>query len=323
MNRTCYIALATVAGLGAANAADFKTYNNASASYSWTWNKTKADQQVVDGQPQAVTYDHIGTLAGGLRSDSGSANASLRARAGASRIDNGLPELPPEPYKTATGTTYAYPVPSNYTGAFGLYAGDVSLYAAMAFPNAGNVHSGTYTQALVNSYLADPNRPAEETILEAMAVSRMDISIGSLAADTTLLSFQLRIQGLGPSVANVESGTYLSTYDALRQIVPVTLNIGGVEIDMLDAELLSYADIGVGSRHAYVGGGMEEVWEFTWDLSTFTGDLEDLEISFANYPSSVITGLAVNAVPEPSTYALILAAGIGGVALARRRRMAA
>jgi|GEM_PF-1887533 len=306
----------------------FHTYSNTLSTDSWNWMKTKADQAVIEGTPQPVLYSHIGTLQSGLRPDSGNANASFRLVSGPSRIDNGLPEMPPEPYATDSGTSYAYPVPSGYTGVFGLYNGDVSAYPSAAFPNAMNVLGGTYTQALVNGVLANP--PAYD-VVDATMSSKFELTLQSIAPETTGIVFQLRIQGLGPTVANQQSGTYLTTYDVVQQISPLTLTINGGElVPMLEANLLSYTDLGVGSRHSYAGNGLEELWEFRWDLSGIEDPLLNLSIGFVNYPTSVISGFTltqvssfeVAAVPEPSTLALLGGGAVLGLLRWRRLRRA-
>lgn len=301
-------------------AADLRTYENG-ITESWTWSQTKADQTTIEGVPQPVTYSHIGTLATGLRPDSGSVGATLTKVTGPARIDNGLPELPPEPYKTATGTTSAYPVPPGYTGAFGLYNGDVSAYAAAAFPNAMNILSGTYSQAMIDTWKANGGWTNPTSPEEAAAYSRFDLTLDHPSTAMQTLVFQIRIQGMGPTVANQASGTYLTTYDVVQQVSPIVLTYNGTEtLEISNRELLSYVDLGVGSRHAYATGGMEEIWEFSWDFSSLGVSIEDISISFTNYPTSVITGLSVTqVVPEPSTWAL-MALGLGFVAYRLRGR---
>lgn len=299
-------------------AADLRTYEN-SITESWTWSKTKADQVVVEGVPQAVTYSHIGSLDAGLRPDSGNAGTLLTKVSGPARIDNGLPELPPEPYASATGTTYAYPVPAGYTGAFGLYNGDVSAYAAAAFPNATSILSGTYTQAALDTWKNNGGWTNPTSPEEAAAYSRFELTLENPTSGLQQLVFQMRIQGMGPTEANQQAGTYLTTYDVVRQVSPITLTYNGGQIlEISNSELISYLNLGVGSRHSYAPGGMEEIWEFSWDFSSLGVPIEDLSISFTNYPTSVITGLSVSqVVPEPSTWMLM---GVGAAFMAYRLR---
>jgi len=318
------IALPSVAALALAAssaplfAADLRTYEN-SITESWTWSQTKADQVVVGGVPQAVTYSHIGTLDAGLRPDFGNAGVLLTKITGPARIDNGLPELPPEPYASSTGTTYAYPVPTGYTGAYGLYNGDVSAYAAAAFPNAGSILSGTYTQAALDTWKNNGGWTSSTSPEEAAAYSRFELTLDSPAEGLQQLVFQMRIQGMGPTVAAQQAGTYLTTYDVVRQISPITLTYNGGQIlELSNSELISYLNLGVSSRHSYAPGGMEEIWEFTWDFSSLGVDVNDVTVSFTNYPTSVITELSVSqVVPEPSTWMLM---GIGVAFIVYRLR---
>lgn len=308
--------------------------HSALASDSWTWNKTRADQVSIEGVPQAVTYDHIGSLATGLRGDSGSSSAQLRMISGPARIDNGLPELIPEPYRSATGTSYAYNVPSGYTGVFGLYAGDASAYAAMMFPNASAVYSGSYTQAMVNDYHASGgwagywaqfDEEAQEFysfangIEDLMAASRFSIDIDAVNPAATSILFQIRVQGLGPTVANVENGTYITTYGAAWQLGGITFTYNDTEsLGLSGAELVSYTTTPVGSRHAYVHAGYEEIWEFNWDITGL--DVDNFSIGFGNYPTSVISGLTVSQIPEPSSVVLLGAGALFTLLRARRRK---
>ncbi len=316
----CLAALASLLPISSAFSVDLQTYEN-SITESWTWTQTKANQTSVGGVLQPVTYSHIGTLATGLRPDSGNTGFVLSRGSGPARIDNGLPELPPEPYKTATGTTSAYPVPTNYTGAFGLYNGDVSAYAAAAFPNAADILYGTYTQAKVDAWKAGGGWTSATSPEEAAAYSRFNLTLDHPSTELQKLTFQIRIQGMGPSVAGVEAGTYLSTYGVVQQVSPIVLTYNGTEtLEISTSELLSYANLGVGSRHAYTSGGMEELWEFSWDFSSLGVPIDDISISFTNYPTSVITGLSVSqAIPEPSTW-MLLGLGTAFVAYRMRRR---
>ncbi len=310
--------------------------HNSLTSESWTWDKTRADQQIIGGTPQAVTYSHIGNLATGLRGDSGSSAAALRLISGPARIDNGLPELIPEPYRTVTGTTYAYPVPSSYTGVFGLYAGDASAYAAMMFPNSMAVYNGTYTQAMVDQYHANGgwtgywdglDSQTQQTysfangIEDMMAASRFSIDVNAVDPAATSILFQIRIQGLGPTVADVENGTYITTFGAAYQLGGINFVYNGTEsLEFTSAELVSYTATSAGSRHSYVHAGYEEIWEFSWDISNIAGGVDQFSIEFGNYPTSVISGLAVAQIPEPSTWVLLGAGAAFGLVLARRRR---
>jgi len=318
----CVAALASLLPLSAALSVELPTYDN-SITESWTWTQTKADQTTVEGVVQPVADTHIGTLATGIRPDSGNTGYALTKVTGPARIDNGLPELPPEPYKTSTGTTSAYPVPTSYTGALGLYNGDVSAYAAAAFPNAASILYGTYTQAQINSWKASGGWTSATNPEEASAYSRFSLTLDNPSTELQKLTFQIRIQGMGPTVASAEAGTYLTTYGVVQQISPITLTYNGTEtLTLSSSELLSYVDLGVGSRHAYASGGMEEIWEFSWDFSLLDIPIDDISISFTNYPTSVITGLSVSqAIPEPSTW-MLLGLGAAFVAYRQRRRIA-
>lgn len=343
-HKTIILLISAAVTTTAAYSADLRTFEGALASDVWTWTKTKADQETlpepvpvldVNGNQERssnngpllftnlapVTHPHIGNLQDGLRSNSGNASTLLKLRTGPARIDNGLPQSPPEPYKTATGTTYAYPVPASYTGVFGLYAGDVSAYSAFAFPGAVQINSGTYTQSALDSYLGGGGWTNPTSPEEAAAYSRFDISIDDVHSDTQKLIFQIRIQGMGPTLENQANGTYLTNYDVVHQISPITLTWNGDQfLDFTSSELLSYENLGVGNRHAYAPGGYEELWQFEWDFSTIGDTINSIDLSFTNYPTSVITGLAVTQlVPEPSTYALIFC-GLGLVAIYTRRR---
>lgn len=304
-------------------AADFNTYAN-STTETWTWTQTKADQTVVEGVPQPIVHPHVGSLATGLNPDSGNSGVSLRKVTGPARIDNGLPELPPEPYATNTGTTYAYPVPTGYTGVFGLYNGDVSAYAAAAFPNAFSILSGTYTQAMVDTWKTNGGWTNPTSPEEAAAYSRFELTLDNPESSMQKLVFQLRIQGMGPTVANAEAGTYLTTYGVVQQVSPIILTYNdGQTLELTSSTLLFYEDLGVGGRNAYAGGGMEEVWAFEWDLSTLGVSLDQITISFTNYPTSVITGISVDqVVPEPSTYFLIFMGTAFVLWRIRRRQIA-
>lgn len=168
------------------------------------------------------------------------------------------------------------------------------------FPVMMNVMAGTVTPQQAASYVTAGYK------LDGEGQFRIN-STFETPQQFDAIVFQLAISGFGPTLEAFHDGTYVSSYEFVLMLNPVTLTINGTEQIAGTFRNLSYTKFD--SNQGEGAYEVEEVWAFEWDLSNLSVPIESYTIGFANYPHASIRGLqvdAVNVIPEPSTYALIV-----------------
>jgi len=233
-----------------------------------------------------------GTLADGVQPDSMSTVTLLRKLSGAGdRLTRSIYSFPPGIGLSA---------PPGYD----------------AYEAAMEIMEGNVTREMADDWLSLGYALEDEGRFEIASTLETPALLGEIV-------FQINITGFGPTKDRIDAGTHVSSYELTTMFVPVTLSINGLAPVTGEAVLLLYNDAyDSGQSHGFAE--VEEVWAFRWDLSGFSDPVTHFEIGFANYPHSSIRGLQVDvmaaAIPEPSTWGLLLGGGALALRCWRKRR---
>lgn len=126
----------------------------------------------------------------------------------------------------------------------------------------------------------------------------------------------------------------LTDFQSWAPTLHITL-IGGMtlELDAHTGAVIAKGSNGTIQMPTGPGGTLidEEIiinlYDFSWDLSAIEGEIESFVITFDAVEHSQIYALRLDqgagAIPEPSTYALLIGAGIAAIAMLRRRNRSA
>lgn len=182
-------------------------------------------------------------------------------------------------------------------------AGGAWSWADDAFPGSGTVNSdgnGNGTLTVANGYVSQTGGNFQHLFFYSghAAGSNPSISLSSSELLSGVQTIYLIINFAG-SFDDVPTLTFG--------------NLSGISADYTPAPVPS----------GNMGGFVASTYTFGWDVSSLAGTTFQIDFSLPPHAAfdSVQLIQDTNAIPEPSTYALILGGVIlGGVAIARRRR---